>query len=152
MDIYYIPQNKKKMWEIQVEFSNHCQMRWMDRKVPSRAINTMVGRVINFCFSKKRSLKKRIVVRNFRRKCSLVAAMTKYDEKNLKIGILVVTVLRAIMRVSEGETIIDIMTDGREKVYENKNENRKRQMENKMEYDEPCSGTLHGEENSRECN
>lgn len=148
MDIYYIPQNKKKMWEIQVEFSNHCQMRWMDRKVPSKAINTMVGRVINFCFSKKRSLKKRIVVRNFKRRCSLVAAMTKYDEKNLKIGILIVTVLRAIMRVSEGETIIDIMNDGREKVYENKNESRERKMENQMVNDKPCSRTLHGEKNS----
>ena len=144
MEIHTILQGKK-LWEIKVEFSNHCQMRWMDRKIPSKALNAMIKRAINYCFSKRRMLKKRIVIRHFKRKASIVVAMTYYDAKKANMAILVVTMIRAIMRTSPGETIIDLLENGREVIYDENSAKTKNREEKTVELgrstsmDKPCS-------------
>jgi hypothetical protein len=111
----------------------------MDRKIPAKALSAMIRKAVSYCFFNRETLKKRIVLRHFKRRASIVVALVSYNNTDATMEIIVVTMLRGIMRLGDGETVIDLLKNGDEQIYENKIKTGERKMENPASVDEPRS-------------
>ena len=128
---------KNRLWEITIEYSNHSQMRWMDRRVPAKTLRSMTLYALRFFLHNRILRAKRIIVQHTVKKVSMVITRVKFELKEARMKLLVITVLHKLMKPAEGETIIEIYKNRRWKVYEYRNGRKYEQLDYHIPKEEP---------------